>query len=401
MLDSHINGRIRRALVNLTYRGDRHPGTDRNRAATRYVRARMQEAGLKTEALDFEVPEWRYGAASLSVGDTSFRAHPGPFSAGVQAEGPLRVVRTFDELDGLDASGTVLLLCDAIASEQFTPRGYPFYSEPSHATALDALEAARPLAIVAATDTCAMTAAMSPFPLIEEMGFGVPHAYLHASVGTQLAEHAGELMRVAIDSETLPSTGVQPVGHKPGTDPGAGTVVVSAHIDTKPDTFGGIDNTAGVAVLLAVADLLCDREVAPTVEFVPFNGEDHAQAPGELAYLAARPDLSAVRLALNIDAAGLPDGPTAYSGYGIDAKTEALAAALAEEFPGVAAGPQWFASDHMVFAMRGVPAMAFTSMDFEAIMRDYAHTPADAPSILDTALLAETAHYIAELIARM
>lgn len=51
MLDSHINGRIRRALVNLTYRGDRHPGTDRNRAATRYVRARMQEAGLETSRM--------------------------------------------------------------------------------------------------------------------------------------------------------------------------------------------------------------------------------------------------------------------------------------------------------------------------------------------------------------
>jgi len=195
-----------------------------------------------------------------------------------------------------------------------------------------------------------MTAAMSPFPLVEEAGFGVPHAYLHATAGARLAEHAGEPVRVEIDSQTRPSTGVQVIGRRAGADPAAGTVVVSAHIDSKPDTPGAIDNAAGVAVMLAVADLLRDREIAPTVEFVPFNGEDHTLAPGELAYLAARPDLSGIRVALNIDAPGLPGSPTAYSGYGLDADTEALA-------------------------------------------------NADVPAILDTALLAETARYIAELVA--
>lgn len=401
MIEPRITGRIVRDLHQLCDPGDRHPGTDRNRAATAYAVTRMRELGLDVEELPFDVPEWRHGAASLAVGGTTVGAHPGPFSVAVRGEGPLRVVHTAGELDGLDASGAVLLLCDAIASEQLTPRRYPFYSEPSHATILDALEAAHPLAIVAATDTSAMTAAMSPFPLIEEVGFGVPHAYLHMSVGARLEEHAGELARVQIDSAVLPSMGVQPIGCQPGMDPGAGRVVVSAHIDSKPDTPGAIDNAAGVAVLLAVADLLHDRDIRPSVEFVPFNGEDHTSAPGELAYLAAHPDLSDVRLALNIDAPGLPGSPTAYSGYNLDAQTEARASALAGRFPGIAVGPEWPASDHMVFAMRGVPAMAFTSTDFVVIMRSYAHTPADVPAILDTALLAETARYIAELISQM
>ena len=114
----------------------------------------------------------------------------------------------------------------------------------------------------------------------------------------RLAGYDGERVLMEIDSTVLPSTGVQLIGRWPGTDPDAGTVVVSAHVDSTPDTPGAIDDAAGVAVLLAVADLLCDRGVAPTLEFVPFNGEDHTLAPGELAYLAARRDLSDIETQL-------------------------------------------------------------------------------------------------------
>jgi len=75
----------------------------------------------------------------------------------------------------------------------------------------------------------------------------------------RLAGYDGERVRMEIDSTVLPSTGVQLIGRRPGTDPDAGTVVVSAHVDSTPDTPGAIDDAAGVAVLLAVADLLCDR----------------------------------------------------------------------------------------------------------------------------------------------
>ncbi|MCK8114141.1 M28 family peptidase [Anaerosoma tenue] len=390
--------RIARDIADLCDPGDRSPGTERNRAAVEHVSERMRECGLAVERVAFEVPEWRYGTASVDVAGLRSQLHPGPFSPRVHGTGRLAVVRTADEIPSAIAPDAVLLLCGDIALEQLTPRDYPFYIDPGHAAILDALEAVRPLAIIAATDRSAMTAAMSPFPLIEESGFGVPHAYLHVSDGASLAEHDGEQAHVRIDSETRPSEGVQIIGVRPGSRPDAGTVVVCAHIDTKPDTPGAIDNAAGVAVLLAAAHLLRDRRVGPTVEFVPFNGEDHAMAPGELAYLAVRPDLTDVRLAVNVDAAGLAGGPTAYSGYGIDSVTEVLLASLAEGFPHIAAGPSWPASDHMVFAMRGVPAVALTSSDLDAVMHDHAHTPGDVPSLLDPDILSETARFMADLI---
>jgi hypothetical protein len=55
----------------------------------------------------------------------------------------------------------------------------------------------------------------------------------------------------------------------------------------------------------------------------------------------------------------------------------------------------------MIFAMRGIPAMAITSTDFATASRAYSHTPADTPDILDFDLLAGTARFVAELVANL
>lgn len=388
---------IRVDVLRLCAPGDRDLGTARNRAATDYVAERLRRSGVSVEAIAFEVPEWCFGSANVESAGFKVEAHPGPFSAPVEGAGPLVVIRTAEELSVVNTPGAVLLLCDEIAATQFTPRGYPFYSDSNHAAILDTLEAARPLAVLAATGKSAMTGAMSPFPLIEEVQFGVPSAYMTAQDGAELALRAGRVASVSIDSEVRPSSGSQPYGRRVGRD--QGRIIVCAHIDSKPGTPGALDNAAGVAVMLAVADLLGDADVSHTVEFVPFNGEDHVLAPGELAWLRANEDLSDILLAVNIDAAGLPGAPSAYSLYGVDADMTQVIARVAEDSPGVAEGPQWPASDHMVFAMRGVPAMAVTSTDFATASGEYSHTAADVPAILDYGLLAGTARFIARLVA--
>jgi len=380
--------------------GDRDLGTDRNRAATAYVAERMRALGLEVEELGFEVPEWRFGAASIGVDGDEIAAHPGPFSGSCDASGRLVVVRSWAELEGLDAAGAVLLVCDEAAHEPLTPRGYPFYDNPEHTAVADALEAAGPVALIAATTSHEMAGAMSPFPLIEEYGFRIPTAYVSAEQGALLGAHAGDEASVRIESQTLPSTGVQPIGRRRGSsEASAGVIVVSAHVDSKPETPGAIDNASGVAMLLAVASLLQNRDVACGIEFVAFNGEDHTLAPGELAYLSARGGIKDVRLNINIDGAGLPGAPSAYSVYGVsDDLAEQLARLAALHPDAIAEGPAWPASDHMIFAMGGAPAIAITSSDFEAFTRVYAHTPGDVPAILDAELLAATARFVAAVI---
>lgn len=395
---SSLAAQIAADVERLCSPGDRSLGTERNRAATRYVMARMRGMGLATRSIGFEVPEWRAGAASVEAAGRSVPVQPGPFSPGLRAaEGRLVLVRQANDIPDGPVPDAVLLLLGEIAATQFTPRGYPFYSDAEHAAILDALEASQCLAVLAATTKSAMTGAMSPFPLIEDVSFCVPSAYMTAETGEWLAGHEGKMVGVSIDSEVAPSNGEQPVGRHEG--PGADWIVVSAHVDSKPGTPGAIDNAAGVAVLLAAAQLALGASPARTLEFVPFNGEDHVLAPGELAWLAGNPRLDDVRLTVNIDAPGLPGGPSAYSLYGVGETAGEVIARLASEFPDVTEGPPWPASDHMVFAMRGVPAVAVTSSDFATASGEYSHTPADVPAILDYEVLAGTARFVAALIS--
>lgn len=379
---------------------DRHPGSQRNRAATDYVAEQMRTLGLAVEELGFDVPEWRYRDATLRIGETRVAAHPGPFSPPADGAGPLVEVSSAEQLSGLSARGAVLLLHGDIAKEQFTPREYPWYANPEHAAILDTLEALGPLAIVAATGkNPATTAGLSPFPLIDDPGFTVPSAYVTAEQGEQLRARAGERVGVRIDSQTAPATGIQPVGRLAGS--GSGRVIVGAHVDTKPDTPGALDNAAGVATILAVAELLAGQTLTHTVEFVPFNGEDHASSPGEVAYLAAYPDLSDVRLMVNVDDTGLLGGPSACSTYGLDDATSAVVEACVARAAGVEAGPQWPASDHMIFAMRGVPAIALIARDVDTVMGEITHTPADTPDKVDAEVLAQAARFIAEVLRNL
>jgi aminopeptidase YwaD len=376
---------------------DRHPGTQRNRAATDYVAQQMRALGLGVEELGFDVPEWRYRDASLHVGDVCVAAHPGPFSPTADGVGPLVAVSSAQQLGELSARGAILLLHGDIAKAQFTPRDYPWYSDSGHTAILDALEALEPLAIVAATGkNPATTAGLSPFPLIDDPGFTVPSAYVTAEQGELLSTHAGKRVTVRIDSHTVPSTGTQLIGRLPGSGPGR--VIVGAHVDTKPDTPGALDNAAGVATMLVVAEMLAGKTLSHTVEFVPFNGEDHASSPGEVAYLAAYPDLSDVRLMVNVDDTGLLGGPSACSTYGLDDATAAIVEVCTARADGVEAGPQWPASDHMIFAMRGVPAIALIARDVDTVIGEITHTPADTPDKVDAEVLADTACFIADVL---
>lgn len=395
--DDRLTARIEAHVRTLCAAGDRQPGTARNRRAALYVAEELAALGVEVETLEFETPEWTYGDASLDAAGCSLALHPGPYSAGAEGAGPLVAIDSAEALSDLPvAPGSVLLLHGDIAAEQFTPRDYPWYSNPDHTRCLDALEAVRPLAVIAATDRSAMAGGLSPFPLIEDPSFAVPSAYMHVDELSRLLPLVGKEVRVRIDSATKPSSGTQPIGRIAGS--GERRIIVASHVDSKPDTPGALDNAAGVATMLAVAELLAGGALVPTIEFLPFNGEDHATSPGEVAYLAKYPDLGDVRLMVNVDAAGYRGGPSAVSTFGLPEALEASVARLLGEYDDVEPGEQWYASDHMIFAMRGIPAVAVTSRDFHRLSREITHTPADAPELVDPRLLASAARFIAALV---
>ncbi len=380
---------------------DRHVGGPGVAAANDLFAREAEAAGFSVERLPFDCVDWEWSGASLQADDLALELHVGPYSPPFSGDAELVAVDSVEALEALEAPGSILLLHGEIAAEQLTPRNYPFYRMEGHQRLLDTLDAAAPAAVVAATDRTPMAAALCPFPLFEDADLGHPSAYTGVAEGGALLAHAGETVSLRIDSRQVVARSEQVVARLGGAGPGR--VVVSAHIDSRHGTPGALDNATGVCVLLALADLLADSVPPVTVELVPFNGEDNFAAYGEMAYLASQGEdgLGDITLAVNIDVAARTGDDTAISFYGVPEDLRARVLTAASRAKHVVEGPEWPMSDHMVFAMRGVPAVAVTSTGLMDIAATVAHTGADLPELADPALVVDAARFLAALIEAM
>lgn len=376
---------------------DRHVGGEGSKAANELFARDSIGAGARVERISFDCVDWEYTDAWLRFDAIDIPLHVGPYSPPFNGVERLIPVSTVEELEVLTPGGGILLLHGPIAAEQLTPRKYPFYQMEQHARIYAALDAAAPAAVIAATDRTPMAAALHPFPLFEDADAGFPSAYVLNTAGKALLDHAGEDVELEIQSRQVPATGEQLVASFGPAS--AGRIAVAAHIDSRHGTPGALDNATGVCVLLALADLFGDTPPPVEVQLLPFNGEDNFAAYGEIAYLSRYGDsLPTIRLAINIDAAGRTGDMSAISFYECPEEIRVRVLYAADAYPRIVEGPKWPMSDHMVFAMRGVPAMAVTSTSLERIAAEIAHTAEDVPSLTDPSLVVQTAEFIHDVI---
>lgn len=398
--------RISRLLDELcTTHPDRHVGGPGNLAATRLFAEECRYLGLEVAVTAFDCVDWVRSGARLDAAGRSWDVRPGPYSLSCDVDAPLVPVDTVEGLELLGdgrAAGAVLLAHGALVAEQMTPKRYPFYAMDGHTRITAAFERARPAAIVAATGrNPGMTGGLYPYPLFEDADFDVPSAYTTDAEGAALLAAGPAEVSLRIDSSRVAARAEQVVARALGRL--AARVVVCGHIDSRDGTPGALDNGTGAAVLLALAEMLASRPPGPTVELVPFNGEDNFAAYGEVVWLAENEGRTDdILLAVNIDAAGCSGHGTHVSLYGCpDALAAKVRAAIGRR-DGFAEGPQWPQSDHMVFAMRGIPALAVASENLTWLATEITHTPRDTPDLADPAIvvgIAELLREIAELAA--
>jgi aminopeptidase YwaD len=175
-----------------------------------------------------------------------------------------------------------------------------------------------------------------------------------------------------------------------------------AHIDAKEGTPGALDNATGAAVLLLVAEELTEYAGRLGVEIVALNGEDHYSAAGEMQYLRLNAGrFGEIALGINLDGAGYREGDTCFSLYGCPDELAATVRHTMAHREGLSEGPPWYQGDHGLFLAQQVPALAITSERFEVLWAEVAHTPRDAPELVDPTKLLVTAHALAELIMRL
>ena len=215
-------------------------------------------------------------------------------------------------------------------------------------------------------------------PTFEDPDLGIPSITIAPATAAGLGP--GDHVRLKLGGQTQRGEGVNVSAHLGGPGP---RIVLSAHVDAKSTTPGAFDNAASVATLLALAESMFELHGA--VEYVFFNGEDHYDACGEQAWLEAT-DLSQVDLNINLDGAGVAGRRTAVTGFGCPPALEAQLERIAE-LPGWTRIPPWWESDHAIFAMRGIPAIAITSEGVHDLFTSVAHTDGDTLEIIDIDVL--------------
>ncbi|MDP2234617.1 MAG: M28 family peptidase, partial [Actinomycetota bacterium] len=369
-LEVHVSELLR----TLTEYPDRHVGGTGNRVATEMFAFRMSSLGYEVAKTAFDCIEWEYGRAALRVGDEVFALQVGPYSLPCDLIAPLVAVDCVEALEAVDTPGVALLLHGAITKGQIMPKNFTFYNPETHKRVIRALEAAEPSVVIAATGRDSqMVGSQYPFPLFEDGDLDIPNAYMRDVDGERLLGHAGAMAHVSVDSRRVPTTAEHVVATLPGDR--EGRIVLFAHIDSRKDSPGALDNASGVATLLCVARLLADRTNGPTLEFVPLNGEDNYANPGEMMWVADNAErFGDIVLGINVDDAGLRGFGSHVSFYECSPEIESLVRGLMSDSESdITEGPQWIQSDHALFGIYGVPAIAVASAGMLEFMATYAH----------------------------
>jgi len=379
--------------------GSRRVGSPANCAAADYFRGTVEGFGFATSTPNFDCLDWCQGGSSLTVDDKiQFNTRVSPYSLRCYAEGPIVVVENIDELEAVDAKGRLLLVRGELGEEQLMPKNFPFYNPEEHKRIIGLLEAKDPLAVIAATSrNPELAGSISPFPLIEDGDFDIPSVYIGEEEGVRLARHAGRVGSLKVHALRSPAVGCNVVATR--GDCTQNRVVIFAHIDTKDDTPGALDNASGIVILLLLAELLSNYSGSPGVELVALNGEDYYSNPGQQKYLEMNKDgFDEILLGINLDGVGYLRGKTAYSLYELPSVISAIVDETFGSQTGLKEGEKWYQGDHGLFLNRGVPALAFTSEKVEELVGSIIHTPKDEPSVVEVDKLVEVATGLRKLI---
>jgi len=365
--------------------GPRPPGSPANRAATDHVSRALAEAGLDVRELPFTALWWRPGPASVDMGDEHVALAPTPFGRPCDVEA--RVVRLTSDADlaaAVPGPGAIVVIDGPLSAEPYFPKAFPFLDLPEQRRRIALLEAVRPAVVVAVVREA------GPYAAFEDGDLSFPYLAVPATLGDRLAD--GDRVRVRVGGVLERGPGVNVCARSGGPGP---RTVVSAHVDSKVTGPGAFDNAGGVATLLALAEegLLANL----SVELVFFNGEDHYAAPGEQAWLAET-DLASVRDVVNVDGAGVAGRASSAVALAASPAVEVRLAAMVAARPGWELAEPWYESDHAIFAMRGIPSVAIASAGLHDLLASIAHTERDTLEIVDPAILADVARFVADWV---
>lgn len=383
--------------------GERRVGSEENRKATAYSKKVLKEFGWETETTQLQVIDWKTDGATLTCNGQSFEIYSSHYSLGCSAKGELLAIDTVSKLEQADIKDKIVLLHGEIALEQIAPKKFPFWNPEEHQHLISVLENGKPQAIITATErNAALAGGVYPFPMFEDGDFDIPSVFMKDTEGEKMLVLSGQTAELVSRAERIPETAFNVIGRN--SNETKNRIVITAHIDTKINTPGAIDNGTGVTVLLALAEILKDTPLKYPIELVFFNGEDYYAAPGQVKYVEQNSEkFSEILLNINIDGAGYKVGLSCFSPFNLPGNIDSALRETFNEISEIVEGLPWYQGDHSIFLQNGCPAIAVSSQWFIENMeqQELTHTPKDNLNIVNYQRVAECAIGIAEFIGKL
>jgi len=376
---------------------ERPVGSKNNTALLSYLEKQFATMGYDIQKLPFLCTTWETGHSCLKLQERMIDVHASPFSPSFDGYGKLAFAASIDELSDMECQNRILILGGDLVLAPLQPKNYPFYYPDEHRNFIELLEKKQPAAIIAATGRHPLCG-LDPFPLFEDGNFLIPSAYIRQDLFSALqTSDPRSLAHLSIRSGKTTQQSCQLVAMKKA-EKSAGKIVICAHMDSKHDTPGALDNAAGLAVLLETAKKL--QSSAYDIDIVPFNGEEYYEASGEVAYLRyIEENQDKIAFVVNIDSPCHVGSEIAVSLYNFSADAKQCADSLMDGRHKAVYGPEWYAGDHAAFAFRGIPCIVITSSDLFDGGLDDTHTMRDTMENVDPGLAGYAAEYICDFVS--
>lgn len=375
---------------------ERPVGSENNMDILLYLENLMVKMGYDIKKLPFVCTTWETDESCLTLNDRRIKIQASPFSQPFEGSGKLVFAKSLEELETADCQNCILVVGGELVTTPLQPKEYPFYYPDAHKYLIELFERKQPAAIIAATGKHALCG-LQPFPLFEDGNFLIPSAYVTEAMFEELQGNDKEGMAwVSIQSKNKQQNSYQLVSRKRNKS-NYGKIIICAHMDTKYNTQGALDNAVGVAVLIGAAARLAGSDC--DIDIVPFNGEEYYEASGEVEYLKyISSGQNEVSLVINIDSPCHAGSKIAVSLYNFDDPAKEVVDHLMQTQNEVVYGPEWYAGDHAAFAFRGIPCMVLTSSDLFEGGLDNTHTMQDTPETVDLSQIELVVNYINKIV---
>lgn len=367
-------------------------GTTGNEEVTAFIKDYLATIGYEVSEYPFSCKVWETKESFLEAGEKKLLLSVSPFSESFEGTGKAVVVKSLEELKETDCGGQVLFLAEALTTEALQPKDYPFYYPDEHKAVIDCLEEKKPCAIVAVTGQDPMSG-LNPFPFIEDGNFHIPVANIGKEVFSEIeGEVQGKEIRLEILSENKEAAARQLIASKK-VPKAKGTVVICAHMDSKYNTDGALDNASGVAVMLQAAEKLTLNGY--NIDIVPFNSEEYYDPQGELIYLEEiQKSGKDISLLFNIDTVAHTGSKVAVALFNFDEAGQQKINHVMEDCTNIVNGEPWYAGDHAAFAFSGTKCVLVSASDLFEGCLSYTHCPKDTLDLVDEGLIENAADFI-------